>query len=65
MRTLLMLMVHGERFPCLPTWCRVNNWRKIRKTLVIAVTGLSGKEFEEKNDCFKKVQKYFEEVNKS
>jgi len=32
---------------------------------VIAVTGLSGKEFEEKNDCFKKVQKYFEEVNKS
>ena len=59
-RTLMMLTVHGDRFPVLPTWCRIRNWMEIKKTFVIALTGISGKMYTENKDLFKNLAKHFE-----
>ena len=57
-----MLTVHGDRFPCLPTWCRVRNWMDIQKTLVVAVTGVSQNMFEMNKECFPEINKFFDLV---
>eukprot|EP00111_Clytia_hemisphaerica_P010892 TCONS_00031883-protein len=59
-RTLMMLAVHGDRFPVLPTWCRIRNWLEIKKTFVIALTGISGKMYTENKELFKNLGKYFD-----
>ena len=61
-RALLMLTVHGDRFPCQPTWCRIRNWMEIKKTLVVAVTGVSQNMFETNKECFPEIGKFFDSV---
>lgn len=62
-RTLIMLTVHGERFPCLPTWCSLNNWRNIKKTVVVLVSGVSSLDYEKHKEHFKHLNSYFGTVS--
>lgn len=60
-RTLILLTVHGDRFPCYPTWCTVINFEKIKKTLVIQVSGISEIDYKENKKEFQNLQRHFTE----
>jgi len=51
-RCLYMLTIHGESYPCFPTWCKLNAWMKIQKTLIVMAGGISQDDYKQNKECF-------------
>ena len=61
-RTIILLKVHGERFPCHPTWCRFVKWERIVHAVIIMVGCVSEEDFKTNKECFKCLNCSFDQV---
>ena len=61
-RTIILLKVHGERFPCHPTWCRFVKWEKVVHAVIIMVGCVSEEDYKTNKECFKYLNCSFDQV---
>jgi len=50
-RSLYMLTINGNN-GCLPTWCRLNAFKQIKKTLLLSLGHVSQQDYIDYKDCF-------------
>ena len=60
-RALYMLTVNSNN-GCLPTWCRLNAYQKIKKTILVSVGHVSQEEYTQHKECFPFLNSAFEQV---
>lgn len=58
-RSMFMLPINGSNHPCFPTWCRLNAWKKIQKTIILMLGYVSENDFQENKECFKYLNSAF------
>lgn len=58
-RGLYMLTVNGNN-GCMPTWCRLNAYKKIQKTLLVMVGNVCEDDYMNNKDCFKYLNASFD-----
>jgi len=59
-RALYMLTVNSNN-GCLPTWCRLNAYQKIKKTILVSVGHVSQEEYTQHKECFPFLNSAFEQ----